>query len=177
MYIPKEYIFTIPVRPKAVQSTRFAQGHTFVDRKTKKWKACAEACMEPWKPEVPSKLPFEVFKAIYQFKWPATMTKKAKAAIKEAQDRGEDIPYLNTPDLSDNINKGVADTITKMGFWEDDKQLWRVAKDAEIRKVYGDTDSITIGIRETPYVMTVKGKTAYELVFGTKPEDVSASAD
>ena len=37
-YTPKTFTFDIPIRAKAVQSTRFARGHSFVDAKTKKWK-------------------------------------------------------------------------------------------------------------------------------------------
>lgn len=162
MYQPKEFTFTLPIRPKAVQSTRFAHGHSFVDKKTKEWKRDVGALMRPFKPDVPSKMPFEVIRAVYTFKWPKTMTKKARKAIDEALANGEDIPYLSTPDLSDNINKGLADMITEVGFWEDDHQLWRVAPGCEVKKVYGDTDSISITIRETPFVTLVNGKKAYE---------------
>lgn len=41
-YTPKTFTFDIPIRAKAVQSTRFARGHSFVDAKTKNGKRLSE---------------------------------------------------------------------------------------------------------------------------------------
>lgn len=162
MYEPKTFTFEIPIRPKAVQSTRFNGRYSYVDPKVKKWKEQLASFIRFKKPEIPSKMPFEVVEAVYTFKLPKSISKKAMKKIQEAWDKGEDVAYVSTPDLSDNINKGVADVLTAEGIWEDDKHLWRVAKDAVIKKVYGLHDSIKITIRETPDVLLSNGKTALE---------------
>lgn len=165
-YTPKTFTFDIPIRAKAVQSTRFARGHSFVDAKTKKWKKAVGDCIKLHAPEVPSELPFEVVEAVYTFKLPQSLTKKARARIEEAWSRGEDVAYISTPDLDSNINKGLSDLLTDMGVWADDRRMWRVAKDAVIKKVYGKVDSIRITIRETPFVLLSNGKTALEHFYG-----------
>lgn len=152
----------VPLRPKAVQSTRFTGNYSYVDPKVRKWKAAVTPYVEFYKPEVPSNMPFEVVEAVYTFKLPKSLPKKTLKKIEEAWSKGEDVPYLSTPDLTDNINKGMSDVITACGIWADDKLLWRVAEGATIKKVYGKEDSIKITIRETPNVLLVNGKTAEE---------------
>ena len=169
MYEPKTFSFWIPIRPKAVQSTRFGRGFTYVDKKTKEWKANVAEVLKLGAPEVPSKMPFEVVEAIYTFKLPKTMPKKRRQAIEAAMQRGEDIAYIDTPDLDSNINKGLSDLLTDVGIWEDDRRLWRVAPGAVIKKVYGKVDCIKITVRETPDVMLASGKTALE-EFGVPDE-------
>lgn len=152
----------VPLRPKAVQSTRFTGNYSYVDPKVRKWKAAVTPYVEFYKPEVPSNMPFEVVEAVYTFKLPKSLPKKTLKKIEEAWGKGQDVPYLSTPDLTDNINKGMSDVITACGIWADDKLLWRVAEGATIKKVYGKEDSIRITIRETPNVLLVNGKTAEE---------------
>lgn len=168
MYEPKTFTFEIPVRPKAVQSTRFANGHSFVDSKTKKWKAAVRPFIEMKAPSVPSPLPFEVVEAIYTFELPKSLTKKARRAIEAAWERGEDVAYISTPDLDSNINKGLSDLLTDSGIWEDDRRMWRVAPNAVIKKVYGKRDAIRITVRETPFVLLNNGKTALEHFYGNR---------
>lgn len=159
---PRTFTFEIPIRPKAVQSARFKGKFSYVDPKVRKWKASVTPYIEFYKPDFPSEMPFEVVEAIYTFKLPESLSKKTRKKIEEAWERGEDIPYVSTPDLTDNIHKGISDVITACGIWADDKQLWRVATGAVIKKVYGKQDSIRITIRETPDVLLVTGKTAEE---------------
>lgn len=103
---------------------------------------------------------------MYTFKLPQSLTKKARTRIEEAWARGEDVAYISTPDLDSNINKGLSDLLTDMGVWADDRRMWRVAKDAVIKKVYGKVDSIRITVRETPFVLLSNGKTALEHFYG-----------
>lgn len=152
----------VPLRPKAVQSTRFTGNYSYVDPKVRKWKAAVTPYVEFYKPEVPSNMPFEVVEAVYTFKLPKNLPKKTLKKIEEVWAKGEDVPYLSTPDLTDNIHKGISDVISACGIWADDKLLWRVAEGAIIKKVYGKDDSIRITIRETPNVLLVNGKTAEE---------------
>lgn len=161
-YTPKVFEFELPIRVKAVQSTRFGRGFTYVDPKTRAWKNAVSEMLQPFIPEIPSPYPCEVIEAVYTFALPKTMTKKARQRIEKALEDGEDIAYISKPDLDSNINKGLCDLLTELGFWEDDKHLWRVAENATIKKVYGKTDSIKIKIRETPFVLLANGKTAYE---------------
>lgn len=158
---PKTYSFMIPMRPKAVQSTRFST-HSYVDPKVRKWKKAVGEYISKYVPVSPSPMPFEVVEAVYMFRLPKSISKKTKKKIEEAWDRGEQIPYLAKPDLSDNIHKGISDVLTACGVWTDDSCLWRVAPDAKIMKVYGPIDCIKITIRETPDVLLINGKTARE---------------
>lgn len=169
IYQPKTFTFEIPFRAKAVQSTRFARGHTFVDKKTKEWKKAVAECLKQNKPDIPSPFPFEVVEAIYTFKIPSSLSKKARARIEAAWERGEDVAYITTPDLDSNINKGLSDMLTEVGIWVDDRRMWRVAKEAVIKKVYGKSDHIRITVRETPDVLLGTGKTALETFGGGHP--------
>lgn len=162
----RTWTFIIPIRPKAVQSTRFTGNYSYVDPKVKKWKASITPYVKHYAPEIPSNMPFEVVEAIYTFRLPKSLPKKILKKIQEEWDAGKDVPYLGTPDLTDNIHKGISDVITACGIWADDKLLWRVAPDAVIKKVYGKEDGIRITIRETPDVMLVEGKTAEEVLGG-----------
>ena len=159
---PRTFTFVVPLRPKAVQSTRFTGNYSYVDPKVRKWKAAVTPYVKHYAPEVPSNMPFEVVEAVYTFKLPKSLPKKTLRKIEEAWEKGEDVPYLSTPDLTDNIHKGISDVISACGIWADDKLVWRVAEGASIKKVYGKTDSIKITIRETPNVLLVNGKTAAE---------------
>ena len=158
----RTFTFEIPIRPKAVQSTRFTGNFSYVDPKVKKWKAAVTPYVAFYKPEVPSKMPFEIVEAVYTFKIPKSTPKKVLKKIEEEWAAGRDVPYLSTPDLTDNIHKGVSDVITASGIWEDDKLVWRVAPEAVIKKVYGKQDSIRITIRETPDVLLIDGSRAEE---------------
>lgn len=166
-YTPKTFEFYLPIRAKAVQSTRFGRGFTYVDPKTRAWKNAVAEMLKPQLPAEPSPYPFEVVEAIYTFALPKTMTKKARKRIEEALEKGEDIAYISKPDLDSNINKGLCDLLTEVGLWKDDKHFWRVAEGAVIKKIYGKEDSIKIKVRETPFVLLSSGKTAYEEINGT----------
>ena len=161
-YQPKTFKVIIPLRAKAVQSARFANGHSYVDPKVRAWKKEVSRYVEEAKKASIISMPCEVVKAIYTFALPKSLTKKAKKAIDEARSKGEDICYLSPPDLDSNANKGLSDVLTACGVWLDDKFLWRVAEGAVIKKVYGDIDQIELEIRETPFVMMANGKTVYE---------------
>lgn len=157
----KTFSFIIPLRPKAVQSTRFST-HSYVDPKVKKWKKAVAEYIAKYAPSSPSKMPFEVVEAVYMFRIPKNITKKVKKKIEEIWEQGGVIPYLSKPDLSDNIHKGLSDVLTSCGIWEDDSCIWRVAPDAKIMKIYGPIDCIKITIRETPDIILINGKTARE---------------
>ena len=159
---PREFTFKVPLRPKAVQSTRFTGNYSYVDPKVRRWKKAVEPYVATFAPQTPSTLPFEVVRAVYTFKLPKSTPKKILKKIEEAWAAGKDVPYLSPPDLTDNLHKGMSDVITACGIWADDKQVWRVAPGAEIKKVYGREDSILITVRETPDVLLISGKTAEE---------------
>lgn len=158
----RTFTFKIPIRPKAVQSTRFTGNYSYVDPKVKKWKAAVTPYVEFYKPESPSQMPFEIVEAIYTFKLPKSLSKKVLKKVEEEWAAGRDVPYLSTPDLTDNIHKGISDVITACQIWVDDKQVWRVAPDAVIKKVYGKEDFIQVTVRETPDVLLIDGRTAEE---------------
>ena len=146
----------IPVRPKAVQSSRGDRGHFHVDPKVRRWKdsirpyivqAC---CGEP-----PSKLPIRVVALRYYYHLPKT----AKKRVYEYIHNGGIIPYLAPADITDNLNKGVIDVCKGLVF-EDDAQLWLI--NGEVTKQYALEDRIELEFEETPDVMLVDGKLASE---------------
>ena len=66
-------------------------------------------------------------------------TKAARALVSDPLDK---LPHDQKPD-ADNTLKALCDTMTKLGFWTDDKQLYEVT----VRKFYGHQGSVSIKAR------------------------------
>jgi len=52
-------------------------------------------------------------------------------------------PYVEKPD-TDNLQKGLKDVMTELGWWVDDKQVWAEA----VAKIYSRVPGIRIDIEE-----------------------------
>lgn len=148
---PRHWKITIPVRPKAVQSTRFDRGGFHADRKVREWKAqilpYIKAAAEGLPP---STLPIRMVSVSYVYKLPKSATKKVVAAVQ----RGDFIPYTAAGDLTDNLNKGLVD-VCKEVLFTDDRMIVQTGGS---EKRYGLEDRIDIEFEEIPGLMSVEGK-------------------
>ena len=143
---PRHWQIYIPVRPKAVQSSRGDRGHFHVDSKVKKWKKAIEPYIRmACRGEAPSKLPIRAVALRYYYRLP----KNARKDIRKYVNSGGIVPYLAPADLTDNLSKGVVDVCKGLVF-EDDSQIWHIA---EAVKLYGIEDHIELEFEETPDVM------------------------
>lgn len=153
---PHSWHVVIPIRPKAVQSSRGDRGHFHVDPKVRRWKESirpyiVQAC--GGRPA--SKLPIQVVGLRYYYRLPKAAK---KSVVKYVQDGGI-IPYLAPADITDNLNKGVIDVCKGLVF-EDDAQIWLI--DGVVTKQYALEDRIELDFIETPDVMLIDGKLASE---------------
>ena len=146
---PRHWQIYIPIRPKAVQSSRGDRGRFHVDPKTRKWKDAIRpfierACLGT----KPSTLPIRAVALRYYYRLPTSAKKAARKYLEE----GGIIPYLAPADLTDNLSKGVIDVCKGLVF-EDDSQIWHIA---DAVKLYGIEDHIELEFEETPEVFTLK---------------------
>lgn len=91
-----------------------------------------KAILSPIQPEKPLKGPLSLMVTMV-FPWP-----KGTAKYKRVSE-GE--PHASRPDCS-NLIKLLEDTMTEMGFWEDDSQIY----DLRVRKFRGNEPGISIRI-------------------------------
>ncbi len=153
---PRSWRIYIPVRPKAVQSSRGDRGHFHVDPKVRRWKASIRPYIEQaCGGQPPSKLPIRVVALRYYYRLPKSAKKKAVDHIQA----GGIIPYLAPADITDNLNKGVIDVCKGLVF-EDDAQIWMI--DGVVTKQYAEEDHIELEFEETPDVLLINGKLASE---------------
>ena len=65
--------------------------------------------------------PMQPFEGPVRLSWTAYFARTKEMTV--ARYGSGPIPKINTPD-EDNLNKIVADVLTKLGFWHDDGQMW-----------------------------------------------------
>ena len=116
----RRLFFILPITPTAQQRPRHARvgGHdvTYKSESQKANERTLEACLLPHRPKTPMKGPLELsFCAIFPI--PRSWTKKRR----EAALRGK-IWHTSKPD-TDNLAKQLKDAMTRMGFWQDDRQV------------------------------------------------------
>ena len=145
----RQWNIVIPIRPKAVQSTRGDRGHFHVDPKVRKWKESILPYIKASAPDVPSDLPIWVRRIRYVYKVPQSADKQALKYI----EAGGEIPYMVAGDLTDNLSKGLIDCCAGLIF-TDDKNIVRVDN---ARKIYGLSDRIEITFEEIPGIMLIDG--------------------
>ena len=140
----------IPVRPKAVQSSRGDRGHFHVDAKVRRWKDTIRPFILAASTGAPSKLPIRAVALRYFYRLPKATKKSVIAYVRD----GGIVPYLAPADLTDNLSKGVID-VCKGIIFEDDSQIWQMAR---TEKLYGLDDRMELEFEETPEVMLINGK-------------------
>lgn len=153
---PRSWHIYIPIRPKAVQSSRGDRGHFHVDPKVRRWKeAIRPYIVQACGGQPPSKRPIQVVALRYYYRLP----KSAKKSVIKYVQEGGIIPYLAPADITDNLNKGVIDVCKGLVF-EDDAQIWLI--NGEVTKQYAMEDHIELEFIETPDVQLIDGKLASE---------------
>ncbi len=146
--IVRTWNINIPVRPKAVQSTRGGRGHFYVDPKVRKWKDQIRPYIQAAS-EQPSDLPIRITRLDYYFKAPA----KTPAGVLRYIKAGGYVPYLVAADLTDNLSKGLIDVCRGIIFIDDRQICWI----CDARKRYGIEDKIEILFEEMPDVLLIDG--------------------
>lgn len=145
----RHWLIEIPVRPKAVQSSRGARGHFHVDPKVRKWKDSIRPYIMAACSGQPSTLPIRAVRLWYFYRLPKSAKKKLVSFV----EAGGVIPYLAPADLTDNLSKGVIDVCKGIVF-EDDSQIWQIK---DVRKLYDKTDHMLLEFEETPDIPTIDG--------------------
>ena len=145
----RRWDIVIPVRPKAVQSTRFGRRGCHVDKHVIEWKNKIRPYIEEQAGGPPSKLPIRVTRIRYIYQIP----QKTPAAVIRFMEAGGEVPYISAGDLADNLNKGVMDVCTGIIF-VDDSQIVQVDN---ARKLYGFEDRIELSFEELYGCMMADG--------------------
>ena len=115
-------IFTIPIVPTAQQRARHTKaGRAYKSTEQELNERALEAMLIKHVPERPMAGPVQVLFTAYM-PIPASTSQKAKKAMME-----ETVPHTKKPDL-DNLEKQLLDCMTRMRFWEDDRQVYCVIK-------------------------------------------------
>lgn len=78
---------------------------------------------------------------IVRLVWPFTGKHLNTAAKRALLAHGAHLPCDQKPD-ADNVIKGLQDTMSKLRFWADDKQIF----DLRVQKLYGHDPSVTIRV-------------------------------
>lgn len=133
--------FCLPITPTAQQRPRHARfgGHdvTYKSASQQANERTLEACLLQHRPEKPLSGPLELsFSAIFPV--PRSWTKKRR----EAALRGE-MWHTARPD-TDNLAKQLKDAMTRLGFWDDDRQ---VAAYGRCEKKYGERGAWRVSVR------------------------------
>lgn len=149
---PRRWKIVIPVRPKAVQSTRFDRGGFHADPKVRKWKEEIRRHIVAQVTGEPTKLPVRVTRIRYIYKAPQ---RTPKAVLRYIEAGGE-VPYLVAGDLTDNLSKGVIDVCKGIVF-EDDLQVVRMDN---VMKLYGLDERIELEFEELVGMTLIDGEIA-----------------
>lgn len=109
--------FILPIIPTAQQRARHTRsGMAYKSREQEANERTLEAVLLPYKPEKPLcgpvRLSFSAFMPI-----PASASKKRRAAMQAGK-----IGHTVKPDV-DNLSKQLLDAMTRLRFWEDDRQV------------------------------------------------------
>ena len=148
----RQWNIIIPIRPKAVQSTRGDRGGFHVDPKVRKWKNSILPYIKAAAPAEPSPLPIWLKRVRYVYKVP----KDTRKSVLRYLEAGGEIPYMVAGDLTDNLAKGLVDCCKGLIFTDDKNIVWM----DNARKVYGLSDRIEITFEELPGLMLVDGTMA-----------------
>lgn len=138
----RELFFILPITPTAQQRPRHARigGHdvTYKSESQKANERTLEACLLPHRPKTPLSGPLELsFCAIFPI--PRSWTKKRREAALWGR-----MWHTSKPD-TDNIAKQLKDAMTRLGFWQDDRQ---VAVYGRMEKLYGKRGQWRVRVRE-----------------------------
>lgn len=132
------------ITPMAVQSVRFANMGSFIQKyqpkKNTEYKGCIKALAMNQMPMnwIVTDKPVKILKAYYVFPTLKSMPKKLVKQIEEGA-----IYYKQSkPDLMDNLNKATLDALTGV-IWRDDSQI---VHSSDSYKIYGLRPGIELEI-------------------------------
>jgi|BioPla2DNA2_1021312.scaffolds.fasta_scaffold01400_18 Holliday junction resolvase RusA-like endonuclease len=137
----RKWIIDIPVRPKAVQSTRFDGRSTYVDPKVVAWKKSIIPYIEKAVNGPPSEKIIKIVRATYKFKYPKSFS---KAKIKRIEEGSLEKYREGGGDL-ENLGKGVYDCMQKR-IYKNDGQVCEY--NGIIQKIYAPEDGIYMELEE-----------------------------
>lgn len=130
--------FTIPIIPTAQQRVRHTKrGRAYKSTEQENNERTLEAMLMPYVPETPMNGPVNLLFVAYM-PIPASISKKARQAM-----LCEETPHIKKPDL-DNLEKQLLDCMTRMRFWDDDRQVFCVVK----KKVYSPSPRWEVQVGE-----------------------------
>lgn len=136
-----ELSFCLPITPTAQQRPRHARfgGHdvTYKSESQKANERTLEACLLPHRPKMPLSGPLEL-SFCATFPVPRSWTKKRR----EAALRGK-MWHTAKPD-TDNLAKQLKDAMTRLGFWQDDRQV----AVCHMEKIYGERGEWSVRVLE-----------------------------
>lgn len=116
----RKLFFILPITPTAQQRPRHARigGHdvTYKSESQKANERTLEAYLLPHRPKTPLKGPLELSFGVL-FPVPRSWPKKRRDAALRRK-----MWHTSRPDL-DNLCKQLKDAMTRLGFWEDDRQV------------------------------------------------------
>jgi len=130
-----------PGVPKAVQSFRYTfGGRRYQPKEVIVWKKGIKTLAKSQYQGKPihKNIPLEM-DIVYEFLLP----KSAKKAAREAVARGELIPKITKPDVTDNLNKGLADALAGI-IYQQDQQVF----DCHPRKWLSNRNMTTVIVRQ-----------------------------
>ena len=102
--------------------------------KAKVWEQEMMVLFQEYAPEKPMEGPISM-EVAWVFPWRKNEKKKNMEAGYRPKDTRSDL---------DNLVKGVADVCTRLGFYKDDSQIWRLM----LKKFWGDNPGIAVRISE-----------------------------
>lgn len=131
--------FELPIIPTAQQRARHTRvGRAYKSAAQEDNERTLEAVLLAHKPEKPLsgpvRLAFTAFMPI-----PASASKKRRAAMQEGK-----IGHTAKPDV-DNLSKQLLDAMTRLRFWEDDRQVVELVA----RKLYDETPRWEVEVSES----------------------------
>lgn len=137
----RELFFILPITPTAQQRPRHARigGHDVTYKSTTQQanERTLEAMLLPHRPKTPLSGPLELsFRATFPI--PRSWTKKRREAALRVR-----IWHTSRPD-TDNLAKQLKDAMTRLGFWQDDRQV----AVCNMEKIYGGRGEWRVRVRE-----------------------------
>ena len=132
-------MFELSIVPTAQQRARHTRsGMAYKSREQEANELTLEAALWPYRPESPLSGPVRlVFTACMPM--PASASKKRRAAMQEGK-----IGHIVRPDV-DNLSKQLLDAMTRLRFWEDDRQVVELIA----RKRYDETPRWEVEVSES----------------------------
>lgn len=136
---------TFDITPTPKQSVRFAEGRAYQTTKIVNTEKVIKILAKKQLPKDFTKFESCPLKAevVYVFQYNKSLSQKAVQAILEGEQKGEYVRKFTKPDVTDNLNKLLFDSLQGI-VYENDSQI----SDFHATKVYGKADKIILKISQ-----------------------------